>query len=124
MIGQQKNNRILYHQNYHLIEKNCNHFLKSRCIRITLEFFEKYKCPDTAFFFLQSSRYLSNEQSCLTRTGLYDDLLLLSSLFHFFFLMFSAPISFSLCFPIFPSLFFIVFLKPLSSVVKLLYTYI
>ena len=32
MIGLQKNYRILYHQNYHLIEKPNNHFLKSRCI--------------------------------------------------------------------------------------------
>ena len=32
MIGQQKNNRTLYHQNYNLIEKNCSHFSKSRCI--------------------------------------------------------------------------------------------
>ena len=47
-----------------------------------------------------------NEQSCLKRTGLHDDLLLLSSLFHFFFFMFSAPVSFSLCFPIIPSPFF------------------
>ena len=31
MIGQQKNNIILYHQNYHLIKKPVNHFLKSRC---------------------------------------------------------------------------------------------
>ena len=38
----------------------------------------------------------------------------------------SAPISFSLCFPISPCLlFFMFFLKPLSSIVeKLLYTYI
>ena len=32
--------------------------------------------------FLQSSRYASNEQPCLKTTGLYDDLLLLSSLTH------------------------------------------
>ena len=57
-------------------------------------------------FFLQSSRYVSNEQSCLKTTGLYDDLLLLSSLFHIFYFIFSVPISFSLCSPISPSLFF------------------
>ena len=76
-------------------------------------------------FFLQSSRYVSNEQSCLKTTGLYDDLLLLFSLFHFFYFIFSVPISSSLCSPISPSLFFLTFfLKPLSSVVeKLLYTY-
>ena len=34
------------------------------------------------YFFLQSSRYVSNEQPCLKTTGLCDDLLLLSSLFH------------------------------------------
>ena len=55
-------------------------------------------------FFLQSSRYVSNEQSCLKTSGLYDDLLLLSSLFHFFYFIFSAPISFSLCVLISPSL--------------------
>ena len=41
---------------------------------------------------------VANEQSCLKTTGLYDDLL--SSLFHFFYFIFSAPISFSLCSPI------------------------
>ena len=35
---------------------------------------------------------------------LHDDLLF--SLFHFFYFIFSAPISLSLCFPISPSLFF------------------
>ena len=48
-------------------------------------------------FFLQSSRYVSNEQMRLKSTGLYDDLLLLPSLFHFFYFIFSAHISFSLC---------------------------
>ena len=59
------------------------------------QFFEKHKYPGIAFifFFLQSSRYVSNEQPCLKTTGLYDDLLLLSSLFHFFYFIFSAPIS-------------------------------
>ena len=41
-------------------------------IRIILEFFEKYKCPDSTFV-LQSSRYVSNEQSCFKSTGLYDE---------------------------------------------------
>ena len=44
-------------------------------IRIILKFFEKYKCSGIDFF-LQSSRYISNEQSRLKTTGLYDDLLL------------------------------------------------
>ena len=65
-------------------------------IRIILKFFEKYKCPDIAFFFLQSSKYVSNEQSCLKTAGLYDDLLFLSSMVHFFYFIFSAPIY--LCF--------------------------
>ena len=68
-----------------------------------LEFFEKYKCPGIAFF-LQRSRYVSKKQPCLRRTGPQDDLLLLSSWFHFFYLIFSAPISFSFCFQISPFL--------------------
>ena len=60
-------------------------------IRIILKFFEKYKCSSIAFF-LQSSRYVSNEKSCLKTTELYDDLLLLSSLFHFFYFILNAPI--------------------------------
>ena len=65
-------------------------------------------------------------QTCLVY-GLY--LLLLSSLFHFSYFIFSAPISFSLCFPISLSLLFlnflIFFLKPLSSVVEVfVYIYI
>ena len=47
--------------------------------------------PRYCFFFLQSSRYVSNEQPCLKTTGLYEDLLLLSSLFHFFYFIFSLP---------------------------------
>ena len=73
-------------------------------IRIILKIFEKYKWPCIAFF-LQSSRHVSNEQPCLKTIRLYEVLLLLSSLFHFFYFIFSAPISFSLCFPISPSLF-------------------
>ena len=91
-------------------------------IRIILKLFEKCKCSGIAFF-LQNSRYASNEQSCLKTTGLYDDLLLLTSLLHFFYFIFRAPISlfhFSIS-----SFFLKFFLKSLSSVVeKLLYTYI
>ena len=51
-------------------------------------------------------------------TELYDDLL--SSLFHIFYFIFSAPISFSLWFPVSPSLFFVVlseaFIKCSNSV--------
>ena len=38
--------------------------------RIILKFFEKYKCSGIAYF-LQSSRYVSNEQSCLKTAGLW-----------------------------------------------------
>jgi len=92
-------------------------------IRIILKLFEKYKCSGIAFF--PPELHVSNEQSCLKTTGLYDDLLLLSSLFHFFYFIFSAPISFSLCSPVSPSPFFslMFFLEPLSSAVeKHLYT--
>ena len=94
-------------------------------IRIILKFFEKYERLGIAFVF-QSSRYVSNEQSCLKTTGLYDDLLLLSSLFHFFYLIFSALISFSLFSNFSISFFFLVFfLMPLSGLLeKLLYAYI
>ena len=96
-------------------------------IRIVLKFFEKYKCKKKKMFryclFLQSSRHVSNEQSCLKITGLYHDLLLLTSLLHFFYFIFRAPISlfhFSIS-----SFFLKFFLKSLSSVVeKLFYTYI
>ena len=95
MIGQQKNNRTLYHQNQDLIEKSKSIFKIQKHIRIILKFFEKYKCSGIAFF-LQSPRYVSNEQSCLKTTGLYDDLLLLKIQFHFFYFIFSTPISFIL----------------------------
>ena len=76
--------------------------------------------PRYCFFFCQSSRYVSNKQPCLKATGLYENLLLLYSLFHFFYFLFSAPISFSLCFPVSPSLlilffFLLFFFKPLPS---------
>ena len=58
-------------------------------IRIILKFFEKYKCLGIAFS-PELRIYVSNEQSCLKITGLYDDLLLLSSLFHFFYFIFSV----------------------------------
>ena len=93
--------------------------------KIILECFEKHKCPGTTILF-QISRCIPSKQSCLKKTGLYDDLLLLSSLFHIFYFIFSALTLFSLCFLISPFLLLLLFsLKPLSSVVeKLLYTYI
>ena len=51
-------------------------------------------------FFPWSPRCVSKEQSVLKTTGLYEDLLLLSSLFHFFYFIFSASISFGLYFSI------------------------
>ena len=104
-----------YHQNYHLIEKPVITFLKFRCIsELSWKFLKNTNTQVFLyFFFCQSSRYISNEQPCL-KNWLYEDLLLLSSLFHFFYFIFSAPISFSLCFPISPSLlcFMMFFLRP------------
>ena len=141
MTGQKKNNRILYHQNYHLIGKTCNHFLKIQMrIRIILEVFEKYKCPVIAFV-LQSSRHVSNEQPYLKTTELYEDFFLSSSLFHFFYFVlpfhFLVYVTFSISYSVLPfhlvyflqflhlfTFFGMFFLKPLSSTVeKLLYTY-
>ena len=91
--------------------------------RIILEFFEKYKCPGIAV--VSKAPGVSIEQPCLKTIGLYDDLLLLASLFHFYFI-FSALISFSSSFPTSSSNFVLLsFLRPLSRIVgKLLYTYI
>ena len=92
--------------------QTCNHFLWMQIhmhIRIILEFFEKCKCPGDSvffFFFCQSSSYVSNQQRCLKKSGLHEDRVLLSSLFHFFYFIFRALVSFSLCFPICPSLLF------------------
>ena len=71
--------------------------------------------PSISFF--PRAPDVSNEQSCLKTTVLYDDLLLLPSLFHFFYFIFNAPVSFSLCFPI-SYLFLFPFLMSLSSVVE------
>ena len=125
MIGQQKNNRTLYHPELGTNRKTCNHFLKSRYVsELSWYFFEKYKCSGIAFF-LQSSRYVSIEQPCLKTNGLYDDPLLLSSLFYFCHFIFSAPISFTYVSQFHHLFFFLKFsLKPISSKVeKFLYTY-
>ena len=71
--------------------------------RIISEFFEKYKYP--VLFFFSRAPDVSNEQPCLETAGPYEDILILSGLFHFFYFIFSVPVSFSLCFPISPSLF-------------------
>ena len=97
-------------------------------IRIIFKFFEKHKYPGIAFifFFLQSSRYVSNEQSYIKTTGLYN-------YFYFYLVCFTFSISYSvlpfhLVFQFFHLSFIfllIFFLKSLSSVVeKLLYIHI
>ena len=40
----------------------------------------------------QRVRHISHEQPCLKTTGLYEDILLLSKLFHFCYFIFSVPI--------------------------------
>ena len=96
----------IYHQNSDPTEKPVITFWHPDACQNHLEIFWKIQILRYwLFFFLQSSRYVTNEQSCL-KTTLYDDLLLLSSLFHIFYFIFSAPISFSLCSQVSPSLFF------------------
>ena len=124
MIGQQKNNRTLSSPKLGSNRNTCNLFLKSRCIsELSWNFFEKHKCSGIAFS-PELQIYVSNGQSCLQTTGLYDDLLLLSSLFHFFYFIFS--VYFHLVYVLqFLHLFLMFFFKPLSNVVeKLLYTHI
>ena len=75
MIGQQKSSGILYNQSQDFTGKPVITFEIQMCIRIILEFFEKYTCPGIDIL-LQSSRCLSNEQPCLKTTELYDYLLL------------------------------------------------
>ena len=82
MSGQHKSRRVLYHQRYRLIEKPDTY-------QNYLEFFEK--CQGIAFI-LQSYSYVANEQPCLKSTGPYDDLLVLRSVFHFFYFISSAPV--------------------------------
>ena len=82
--------------------KICNHFFKSQMhIRIILEFFEKYKCPGTAFIFARAPD-MSYEQPYLKTAGLLEDLLLLSSLFHFFLFHMQFPHFIQLIFSNFP----------------------
>ena len=72
--------------------KICNHCLKSRCIsELSWNFL---KNTNTQVLLFSPNLCDSKEQSCLKTIQLYDDLL--SSLFHFFYFVFSAPISFSL----------------------------
>ena len=92
-----------------------NHFLKSNKHQNFLGVF-LYNTNIQVFFFLQRSRCESNEQPYLKTTELFDGLLLVSSLFHFFYITFSDPISFSLCFSISPS-FLLFFLKTFPSII-------
>ena len=90
-------------------------------VRIILEFFEKRNAQGLLFF--SKAPDVSNEPPCLKTTGLYDYILLLITLFHYFCFIFSAPISFM--FSNFSnSCFFMFFLKPLTSIVEKLYIYI
>ena len=98
-------------------------------IRIFLELFEKYKCSgiELRYCFFgggggQSSRYVSNEQPCLKTTGLYEDLLLSSSLT---FSMSYSVLPFHLvCFPISPSLFFLMFTQAFIKCSRKAFVYI
>ena len=81
-------------------------------IRIILEFFEEYKCPGIVFLFLfcQSSRCDSNEEPCLKRLDYMMIFYLYLVCFTFSILYSGLPFHL-VCFPIFPSLFFSVFLS-------------
>ena len=77
--------------------KTYNHFfLSPDAYQNYLGIFFNKQMPKYCFFILfyffgQSSKHVSNEQQCSETTGLYEDLLLLSSLFHFFYFIFNAP---------------------------------
>ena len=100
-----KNNRTLCHQNCHLIEKPI----------ITLKNLDAYQNYLGSFWKIQMCRY------CFVFTSAPDMFLMSNhvknnwiiwwsftfiSLFHLFYFIFSAPISFSLCFPVSLSLHF------------------
>ena len=90
-------------------------------IGIILKAFEKYKYLGIAFFFLQSFRYVSNEQSCLKATGLYFILIFYSYLicctFSISYSMLPLHLVYVLEFlHLFLFFFLLFFLKPLSSV--------
>ena len=73
-------------------------------------------------FFLQNSRCDSNKQPCLKTTGLYNDLLLLSSLFHLFYFVVNAPISFNSSFPISPFFSVVLISKNFYAIVHYLFS--
>ena len=111
MIGQQKNNRTLYYQNYDLIEKSVIFCKIQMHIRIILEFFEKHKC--LVLFFLISRA----PDMLLTNSRVQEQV-------DFIWFIFSAPISFSLCFPISPSLLFVLSLTFIKHNKAFVYIYI
>ena len=77
--------------------KTCNQFLKSKCIsELSWNCMKNTNAEVLLFSPKLNSRCVSNKQTCLQTIGLYDDLL--SSLFHFFYFISSARISFSLFF--------------------------
>ena len=78
MTDQQKNNRILDHQNYHLIGKPVVTFKNPDEYQNYLGICWKIQMP-RYYFYLLSCRYVSNEKPGVKATGLCDDLLFLSS---------------------------------------------
>ena len=68
-------------------------------IRLSWSFLKNTNTQVLLFFSRPLDVFLMNSYVWKT-TGLYDDLLLLDSLFHFFYFIFSAPISLSLYSPI------------------------
>ena len=66
--------------------------------------------PSYYLFFSKAPDMFLMSSCVLKKAGLYDDLLFLSSLFHFFYFIFSVSISMKLCFPISPSLLLLLFL--------------
>ena len=105
--------------------KICNHFLKYRCTyQNYLGGFWKVQVPRYCLFspkfqmcFWWGAMFKNN-----CTIWLYDNLLLLSGLFHFLYFIFSAPISFSLCFPI--CLFFFVLSQTLIKCSRKAFIYI
>ena len=116
MIGQQKNNNFFLSPKVPFNIKTCSHFLKSRCISKLSCNILKNTNAQVLLFFTRAS----NKQQYLKTTGVYEDLLLLFSLFPFFYFIFSAPIHLFYVFQ-FLHLFFFMFLNVIE---KLLYTYI
>ena len=120
MIGPQKNERTLLSPKLQFNRKTCSHFLKSRCISKLSCNILKNTNAQVLLFFTRAS----NKQQYLKTTGVYEDLLLLFSLFPFFYFIFSAPISFILCFPISSSLFFYVLKRNRKALVYIYSEYI